>query len=166
MKQIRGIRNNNPGNIRRGSSWKGLVPFLVDPSNNQRYYDKQFCQFESIEYGVRALIILLRTYFYKHKLHTIEKIILRYAPLSENNSYSYINFVTHYCQMAYEECYNYSSSDVESTPVFPKSDSALCLFYNPQTPTFVCCCIIKAICQQECGYLLSDEILSSAIKLI
>ena len=49
MKQVRGIRNNNPANIRRGSTWKGLVPFLVDSVTNQRYYDKSFCQFKSME---------------------------------------------------------------------------------------------------------------------
>lgn len=166
MKQIRGIRNNNPGNIRRGSSWKGLVPFLVDPSNNQRYYDKQFCQFESMELGVRALIVLLRTYYYKHKLRTIEKIILRYAPLSENNSYSYINFVTSYCQRFYDDEFKHSFQYTGSNPTFPYKDSVLCLFFNPKCPSLVCRSIIKAICQQECGYLLSDEILSSAIKLL
>lgn len=166
MKNPRGIRNNNPGNIRRGSSWKGLVPFLVDPTNNQRYYDKSFCQFQSMEYGVRALIVLIRTYFYKHKLCTIEKIIFRYAPLSENNSYSYINFVVGFCQMAYEENFNYSFPDVEKVENFPNQESVLSLFYNPTTPTFVCRCIIKAICQQECGFQLSDKILDDAIQLL
>lgn len=34
----RGIRNNNPGNIRWGDDWKGLVP-------KEQRTDKAFCQF-------------------------------------------------------------------------------------------------------------------------
>ena len=42
----RGIRNNNPLNIRRGKDqWKGLRAQQTDAS---------FCQFESLEYGWRA----------------------------------------------------------------------------------------------------------------
>ncbi|MEQ2017041.1 structural protein, partial [Photorhabdus bodei] len=36
----RGIRNNNPGNIRWGDDWQGLIPA------SQRT-DKSFCQFVS-----------------------------------------------------------------------------------------------------------------------
>lgn len=56
----RGIRNNNPGNIRWGDEWKGLVP------ETQRT-DKSFCQFKSAEYGIRAMIIILRNYQRKRK---------------------------------------------------------------------------------------------------
>ena len=39
----RGIRNNNPGNIRKGEKWKGLSPIQNDSS---------FCVFKSPEYGI------------------------------------------------------------------------------------------------------------------
>ena len=46
----RGIRNNNPLNIRRTAKdqWKGLRAQQTDAS---------FCQFESLEYGWRAMAI-------------------------------------------------------------------------------------------------------------
>lgn len=82
----RGIRNNNPGNIRWGDEWKGLVP------ETQRT-DKSFCQFKSAEYGIRAMIIILRNYQRKHGLSTISGIINRWAPTNENDTQAYINSV-------------------------------------------------------------------------
>jgi len=44
----RGIRNNNPLNIRRGKDqWQGLRAQQTDTS---------FCQFESLEYGWRVAV--------------------------------------------------------------------------------------------------------------
>ena len=54
----RGIRNNNPLNIRRTAKdqWKGLRAQQTDAS---------FCQFERMEYGWRAAFYLLtRTYYH------------------------------------------------------------------------------------------------------
>lgn len=82
---VRGIRNNNPGNIRKGSKkiWNGELW----PST-----DSSFSQFISMAYGVRALLIDLVN---KHKqgLNTVQKIIFKYAPPTENYSQVYANFV-------------------------------------------------------------------------
>lgn len=83
----RGIRNNNPGNIRWGDEWQGLVP------KSQRT-DKYFCQFTAPEYGIRAMIIILRNYRTKHGLKTTRQLISRWAPSSENDTDSYINSVS------------------------------------------------------------------------
>lgn len=78
----RGIRNNNPGNIRLGKTpWIGEVR----PSQ-----DKEFCQFSSMKYGYRALIKLLRNYRIKHNCKTIADYINRWAPPMENNTSAYI----------------------------------------------------------------------------
>ena len=82
----RGIRNNNPGNIRWGDDWRGLVPYA------QRT-DKSFCQFTAPEYGIRAMIIILRNYQRKRGLKTVADIINRWAPPVENNTLAYINSV-------------------------------------------------------------------------
>ena len=74
----RGIRNNNPLNIRRTAKdqWKGLRAQQTDAS---------FCQFESLDYGWRAAFYLLtRTYYHKYRLFTIRAIISRWAPPNEN----------------------------------------------------------------------------------
>lgn len=90
----RGIRNNNPGNIRRSSTnWLGL-------SSTQS--DSEFCQFENMEYGVRALLVLLRTYYNKHNCNTTKKIISRFAPLVENNTEKYIKYVCDFYRISSE----------------------------------------------------------------
>lgn len=82
----RGLRNNNPLNIRRGESkWQGL---------RREQTDSQFCQFTSMAYGWRAAFVLLtRTYYHKYRLYTIEGIIKRWAPSVENDTKAYIDTV-------------------------------------------------------------------------
>ncbi len=84
----RGIRNNNPGNISidKANAWEGRVPL----ENNT---DGRFEQFISYEYGIRALIILLRNYI-KSGRNTLTKIFAAYAPPTENKTKEYINFVS------------------------------------------------------------------------
>ncbi len=86
MNMSRGIRNNNPGNIRWGDDWQGLVP------ESQRT-DKSFCQFSSPEYGIRAMIKIIQNYNRKYGINTVSGIISRWAPSNENNTDAYINHV-------------------------------------------------------------------------
>ena len=83
MTTPRGIRNNNPLNIRRSKDqWKGLRAVQADAS---------FCQFETMEYGWRAAFYLLtRTYYHKYRLYTIRGIVSKWAPPNENNTKAYI----------------------------------------------------------------------------
>lgn len=80
----RGIRNNNPLNIRVGNVWLGEVKNPTDP---------HFEQFNSMEYGLRAGFILLRRYIRHYKRLTIEDIISSWAPSNENNTKAYIDTV-------------------------------------------------------------------------
>lgn len=80
----RGVRNNNPFNIRRsGTRWQGKL---------YSGKDKSFEVFTSMEYGIRAGIITLRTYVRVHKLTSVKAIISRFAPASENDTTGYISF--------------------------------------------------------------------------
>ena len=92
----RGIRNNNPLNIRRGKDqWQGLRAQQTDAS---------FCQFESLEYGWRAAFYLLtRTYYHKYRLYTIRAIISRWAPPNENLTATYIQNVCRLTGIAPDE---------------------------------------------------------------
>ena len=85
----RGIRNNNPLNIRRsGDKWQGLMALQQD---------REFFQFETMAYGWRAaFVILCRTYYKKYGLKTITDIIYRWAPPKENNTMAYIRRVSGY----------------------------------------------------------------------
>ena len=100
----RGIRNNNPLNIRRSKNkWLGEVDYLemevkdkTGENGAARFYDKSFCQFKTRVYGYRAAFRLIKTYMDKYGCNTIRKIVTRWAPPSENNTNNYINFVSDY----------------------------------------------------------------------
>ena len=83
----RGLRNCNPLNIRRvaGTHWKGEIMAPVE--------DRQFCQFTTLEHGIRAAYQILDTYRRKYHAVCIEDIISRWAPPSENDTEAYIRSV-------------------------------------------------------------------------
>lgn len=87
----RGLRNNNPLNIRLSATrWKGEVR----PSQ-----DKAFCQFETMAYGYRAGLKLLRNYAERYGCRTVRTMISRWAPPSENDTRSYISTVCHLARL-------------------------------------------------------------------
>lgn len=78
----RGIRNNNPGNIRVSKDqWEGMTGD-----------DGSFIIFDSPESGVRALGKNLLSYG-RQGYDSIEKIINRWAPPNENDTQAYIDSV-------------------------------------------------------------------------
>lgn len=77
----RGIRNRNPGNIRRSSDrWKGLAPLQSDPA---------FFVFDAPLWGIRAMAVILRNYQRRNGLKSIAQIIGRWAPAGENDTAGY-----------------------------------------------------------------------------
>lgn len=87
-KMSRGLRNHNPGNVRRvkGQDWKGELP--IDPTDPR--YDAAFEQFVAPVWGLRAMAKIILKYQSKHACDTIRKIINRWAPPNENDTESYI----------------------------------------------------------------------------
>ena len=83
----RGIRNNNPLNLRRTKTyWAGLSQEQTDPA---------FFQFSSMTFGWRAAWMTLRSYYNKHGLRTVRDILNRWAPPSDsNNTDRYIGIVS------------------------------------------------------------------------
>lgn len=79
----RGIRNNNPGNLRSDISWA----FMAGSD------DKGFAIFDDSVHGIRALAKDLTTKINKDGLTTVPGIITKYAPASENNVPAYIQSV-------------------------------------------------------------------------
>lgn len=81
----RGLRNNNPGNIvRTDRHWQGEII-----GNDARY-----ATFETPEAGIRAMARTLQTYEQRHGLNSVQAIIARWAPASENETGSYIKAVS------------------------------------------------------------------------
>lgn len=81
----RGIRNNNPGNIRKTKDkWLGLREVQTD---------KEFFQFESMAWGYRAMLKVLINYRKLYDCWTIGDFIRRWAPHKENDTRGYIKTV-------------------------------------------------------------------------
>lgn len=140
----RGIRNNNPANIRKGSHWNGMV-------KNQT--DTQFCQFVSMSWGVRALLITLRTYVTKYNLHTVREIISRWAPPSDgNDTEKYIEFV--------EKEVNHFESPIEINLY------EYCFQARWQHSKSILFLIARAMCRIESGYDLKYDIYLQAFNLM
>lgn len=91
----RGIDNCNPGNIRLS---KVFYRGEVQPSQ-----DAAFKQFSSMEWGYRAMFVLLDTYARRYGLNTIRGMISRYAPPSENNTEAYIAAICEWTGIAADE---------------------------------------------------------------
>jgi hypothetical protein len=83
---LRGLRNNNPGNIEKGDNWRGMA--LDQP-------DDRFITFKSPEYGIRAIGRILKNYQRRHGINTVRGIINRWAPSFENNTDAYVYHVAH-----------------------------------------------------------------------
>lgn len=85
----RGIRNNNPGNIdyHPANNWKGQLP-------HDKAIEPRFCRFSAPEYGIRAIMALLRNYQRKYRLNTVADLISRWAPSNENNTNAYVSGVS------------------------------------------------------------------------
>lgn len=95
----RGIRNNNPLNIRIGNTWLGEVP---NPT------DSEFEQFVSVRYGLRAAFYILRRYIRRYGRNTPVKIIRAWAPAIENNTQRYIEVVCKRSLIAPDEVIDYA----------------------------------------------------------
>lgn len=110
----RGLRNNNPGNIRLGKvCYKG---------EKMKSSDKAFRQFESVEWGYRAMFVLLHTYALKHNCHTLREMINRYAPPSENHTENYIRRVAHATHLSPEEAISTTDEGVMTAVVAAMSE--------------------------------------------
>ena len=102
MATPRGIRNNNPLNIRIGNTWLGEVP---NPT------DSEFEQFASVRYGLRAAFVILRRYIRRYGRNTPAKIIRAWAPAVENNTQRYIEVVCKRSLIAPDEVIDYADKN-------------------------------------------------------
>lgn len=113
----RGVRNNNPLNIRIGNTWLGEVP---NPT------DSEFEQFVSITYGLRASFCILRRYINRYHRNTVEKIISTWAPSNENHTSLYIGYVCSKLNIEPNKVLEYSDTEtmVKLVQAMAKFESA------------------------------------------
>lgn len=154
-KETRGIRNCNPGNIRKGCNWKGLRCFQKDPD---------FCQFTHMLWGLRALCVTLRTYVRVHKRKNVSLIIQRWAPPEDhNNTVAYIDRCAK--GIGNEICHDALTLEREKRDTglnyeFTMADFAL----KDGKPSDAMYGLVKTMCLVESGYKLSRLELAAAIK--
>ena len=139
--------NNNPLNIRRvaGTTWKGeVLPSIQGgagggslPSIQGGDGGGSFVRFSSIEFGLRAAFVLLRTYSAKYHANCIRDIISRWAPPSENNTEKYIKNVCLWTGLGGLQ--RLTEED------WPK--------------------LVRAMGRQECGALLDEETIQRGFEL-
>lgn len=81
----RGVRLNNPGNIRLGETrWQGESFDQADP---------EFVTFMTPEWGIRAIAKIINTYVMEG-FDTIGQIVNRWAPPAENDTDAYVEAVS------------------------------------------------------------------------
>ena len=85
----RGIRNNNPGNIRLGAGWQGMA---------DEQTDHDFVVFKAPEWGIRAIAKILLSDA-RNGITNVRGIINRWAPPVENNTDAYIAAVSNQLQV-------------------------------------------------------------------
>lgn len=126
-KKSRGIRNNNPLNIRKGNNWQG---------ERQPQTDPEFEEFRTMEDGCRAAIILATNLItgkakscHGVKCRTLTALITKWAPSNENNTEAYIKAV---CKIT-----NYEPNKI----LFPIQKNILCF-------------VLWAMAQVECGQIV------------
>lgn len=99
----RGVRNNNPLNIRlTRDKWVGLC---------KEQTDKEFCQFTDPLFGFRAAFRIIHNRFKAFHVteHCVLSIVSRWAPPSENDTNSYVQFVCSYCGVSPREILKYEN---------------------------------------------------------
>lgn len=83
----RGLRNNNPLNIRIGNNWLGERPA-------RECSDDQFEEFVAMIYGLRAAFCIIRRYIRHYHRCTIRQIVTSWAPAHENDTDCYVQLVS------------------------------------------------------------------------
>ena len=86
----RGLRNCNPGNIRRtATAWNNSFQTQATCEAAGRVWDADFVVFYTMADGVRAVGKILTSYARAYGINTVEGIANRYAPPNENDTASY-----------------------------------------------------------------------------
>jgi hypothetical protein len=78
IKLTPGLKANNPGNLRWGRAWPGLVGYWTDDDG------RKFCKFRTMAEGLRALLDNAATYPQRYGVKTLQEFGNVWAPASDN----------------------------------------------------------------------------------
>lgn len=144
MKETRGMRNNNPLNIKyvKKNRWAGRV-------DEQQKRDPLFEEFKTMAYGLRAAIALLRKSYIMGGFNTVRLIVGRWCPpdtSEHNNTKAYVSFVEKEMQRVYPDM-------TADTPI---------RWWDAQRIYQ----LVRAMALVECGYKVSGEAFMEAWKML
>jgi hypothetical protein len=101
MKLPRGIRNNNPLNIKIGNDWQG------ERANT----DGVFEEFVTMQFGFRAAFIILKKYIKKYGRNTIRKIVHSWSPDGEKAESAYMSCVSQWAGIALDDVIEFEDKE-------------------------------------------------------
>lgn len=133
----RGIRNNNPLNIRKGNDWLGEKAVQTDDS---------FEQFDSMTYGLRAGFKILQNYMSGYQgrqrpLQCVHDIVSRWAPPTENDTQLYVTRVCAFTGLHPHEKFSFHDRNKMIA-------------------------LVDAMCRIECGERVNIDLIGSAYDLL
>ncbi|MEE1121839.1 MAG: hypothetical protein UHT92_09200 [Prevotella sp.] len=116
----RGIRNNNPANIKYApqNKWQG-----------QAKPNQGFCTFITPIYGLRAAYRLIGSYYTRHNLRTVAQIISRWSPDGKTIEDNYAWYVARGCGILSDE-----EIDIGNEDFMVKFMKGIVKFENTQNP--------------------------------
>lgn len=146
-----GIKLNNPCNICKGSQWKGL---------RQYQFPSRFCDFENHIYGIRAFLIVLRTYVVKHAIRSVRGFVNRYAPAGDGN-----NNPGKYAAYILNRWRTLGFDVSQDSLVFDKSWFSLNV-YEWSDKQLLLYCFVNSVCKVETGFNLTADDFCKAYEMI
>lgn len=150
FEQTRGIRNNNPMNIRvsKANNWVGKI--------KKGKKDPQFEEFTDMMYGVRAAIRIIRNYVRMYGIDNIKELIERWAPEEDgNDTLAYIQYVVKVIKMNFKMLGDEKRAD--SITLYSPVDINDFFFMKA---------LIMAMCKLESRYVMDDETFIRAWKAV
>jgi hypothetical protein len=81
----RGLRNNNPGNVRAAKGMKWMHQTGEDEAG--------FCTFDDPVWGIRVIAMIWQNYQYYHGFTCLRQYVSRWAPPSENKTDAYLAYM-------------------------------------------------------------------------
>lgn len=104
---LRSVRNNNPGNIRIGQPWQGLMPRAQ--MTPEQAAETAFCIFLTPVWGFRAMAEIFHTYA-REGVHTIRQAVTKWAPPNENNTDAYVQSVVDYTSFGPDDTFPFTGA--------------------------------------------------------
>lgn len=135
----RGIRNNNPLNIRlSNNNWLGKIKPSQDPS---------FEQFESMVMGIRAAMVCLRTHCRRlvqsRRATSVKNLISIWAPSTENDTECYVKLV----------CSFSGGALMPNSIIDPGNKELFCLF-------------VRSMAHVETGCSMNESLFTDAYSML